>query len=251
MGKLETALRRAKELHAGKRGSRRESPIAETDADQPGSAGIWQNLARVELDTDTMARHRLTEGSKQYFGAAMAYNMLRTRLIKRMRDNAWSSVIVTSPNPGAGKTVTALNLAFSLAREQSQRTYLIDLDFRVPSLHTYVGVTPTRDITSYLDGECSASEVVSASAIDRLYFGFNTVQHEYSAELLTSRRMREFVGALKDNDPNAAIIYDAPPVLAADDVLAFGPLADAVLLVVAEGETSRDDLAKAVDLLSD
>ncbi len=181
----------------------------------------------------------------------MAYNMLRTRLIRSMRDNDWSSVVITSPDIGAGKTVTALNVAFSVAREQNQRTYLIDLDFRAPSLHTYLGVSPSKDLTSYLDGECSISDVISVAGIDRLYFCFNSVQHEHSAELLTSPRMHQFVKELREKDPHAMVIYDAPPMLVADDVLAFSPLADAVLLVAAEGQTSRNDLAKSIELLSD
>ena len=252
MGKLQTAILRAKERHDRKRGGkRRETPIPDLDAAQGISTAIWKNLDQFELDVDSMVRHRLTEGSDQSSGAAMAYNMLRTRLIRRMRDNHWSSVVITSPNTGAGKTVTALNLAFSVAREQNQRTYLIDLDFRVPSLHRYLGVSPLNDLTNYLDGDCSISDVISVGGIDRLYFGFNTVQHEHSAELLTSPRMHQFVNELREHDPNAMVIYDAPPVLIADDVLAFGPLADAILLVVAEGQTSRNELTKAIDLLSD
>lgn len=251
MGKIQTAIRRAQERNAKKRDGRRESPIPEIDDDPLEPSTIWNELAEFSPDADTMASYRLIEGSEQYYGAAMAFNMLRTRMIKRMRDNKWRSVVVTSPDTGAGKTVTALNLAFSVAREQNQRTYIIDLDFRVPSLHRYLGVTPARDLTNYLDGECTVSDVISVAGFERLYFGFNTVDHAHSAELLSSPRMHRFVNELREHDPNAMVIYDAPPMLVADDVLAFSPFADAVLLVVAEGQTSRNDLKKAIDLLSD
>jgi capsular exopolysaccharide synthesis family protein len=169
-----------------------------------------------------------------------------------MRDNGWSSVVVTSAEKGAGKSVTAINLAISVARESNQTAYLIDLDLRKSSLHTYLGVEPPAgNLTAYLEGRCGLHDVLVDAGIPRLYFAFNSVPQQHSAELLSSQRMREFVDELQKKDPNGLIIYDAPPLLVADDVLAFLPNFDAVLLVVAEGQTSREDLNKCIDMLSE
>ena len=158
---------------------------------------------------------------------------------------------MTSPDASAGKSITALNLAMSIAREYNQRVYLVDADFRVPALHTYLGIAPQLQLTDYLDGKAEIDQIVSGIGVERLYLVFNTVQHEHSAELLTSPRMQQFIAELQDRDPKGLIIYDAPPLLAADDVLAFSPHVDAILMVVAEGQTDREDLAKAAQMLTD
>lgn len=251
MGKIETALQMAKQAQANKvrtRGDRRQK----IDALPDSAPAAWAEVARVQVNVDSMARHRITLGLPERGSAEMSYNMLRTRLIRRMRNNSWSSVIVTSPNAGAGKSVTAINLAISVAREQNQTAYLIDLDLREPSLHHYMGVEmPPGGLTSYLHGSGSLADAMVDCGIPRLYFCFNTIAHQHSAELLTSPRMRQFVEELKRHDPNGIVIYDTPPMLAADDALAFLPQVDSLLLVAAQGETKREDLAKSISLLEE
>ena len=73
----------------------------------------------------------------------------------------------------------------------------------------------------------------------------------HSSELLTSPRMGEFLQQLDAELPRRVIIFDMPPVLAADDVLAFAPQFDGMLLVVAEGTTGRDSLRSAKEVLSE
>ncbi len=71
--------------------------------------------------------------------AAPSYRMLRTRILQRCRANDWSTLAITSPGPNEGKSVTALNLAISIAREGNQDVFLIDLDMRNPSICKYLG----------------------------------------------------------------------------------------------------------------
>jgi protein-tyrosine kinase len=253
MGKIETALNLAKQAKAkqseGKQERRRSTEYTAALAPVPDA---WDGITKVALDRGRMAKNRITLGLPERNSAEMAYNMLRTRLIRRMRNNSWSSFIVTSPNVGAGKSVTAINLAISLSREHNQTVYLIDLDLREPKLNKYLGVdNPPGGITTYLNSTCGLSEAMVDGGVPRLYFALNTVAHQHSAELLTSPRMRQFVEELKLHDPNGIVIYDAPPMLVTDDALAFLPLVDAVLLVAAQGETKRDELVKTISLLEE
>lgn len=253
MGKIETALNLAKQAQAKGSGTaqhRRKS----SDFTAPLGAGVksWDGIAKVKFDHDCMARNRVTLGLPERNSAEMAYNMLRTRLIRRMRSNNWTSVIVTSPDAGAGKSITSINLAISLAREQNQTVYLIDLDLREPKIATYLGVKdPPGGITRYLDGIGTVADALVDGGVPRLYVALNTIAHQHSAELLTSPRMHQFVEELKRQDPNGIVVYDAPPVLVTDDVLAFMPMVDCVLLIAAQGGTKREDLGKAITLLEE
>lgn len=251
MGKIETALQRAKQAQSKGAGTARRTskdfivPDGATDT-------LWQGVAKVQFDHDRMAKNRVTLGLPERNSAEMAYNMLRTRLIRRMRNNGWTSIIVTSPNAGAGKTITSINLAISLAREHNQTVYLVDLDLREPKLNQYLGVDdPPGGITKYLYGTGSVADALVDGGVPRLFVALNTVAHQHSAELLTSSRMQQFVEELKRRDPNGIVLYDAPPVLVTDDVLAFMPMVDCVLLIAAQGETKREDLSKAITLLED
>lgn len=251
MGKIETALQMAKQQQKVRSGPGRRRVYDDPSTEVEGLSA-WDGVRRVQLDPKRMARCRITLGLAEPDSTEMAYNMLRTRLIRRMRSNGWSSLIVTSPNVGAGKSVTAINLAISLARERNQTVYLIDLDLREPCLHQYLGVeTAQEGLTAYLNGQGELSDVLVDGGVPRLYFALNTVAHQHSAELLTSPRMLRFVQELNAADPNGLVVYDTPPVLVADDALAFLPHANGVLLVAAQGETKREDLAKSTALLED
>ena len=253
MSKISDAMDRIREIQrdSDKPPLRNRRRADRTDTHDP-TGDTWTGLRLVELDQDLLERNRILTAESDRAAAEMSYKMLRTRMIRRMRDNGWSSVVVTSAETGAGKSVTAINLAISVALESNQTAYLVDLDLRQSSLHTYLGVEPPAgDLTAYLEGRCGLHDVLVDAGIPRLYFAFNSIPQQHSAELLSSTRMRDFVAELHTKDPNGLIIYDAPPLLVADDVLAFLPNFDAVLMVVAEGQTSREDLNKCIDMLSE
>ncbi|TDI75955.1 MAG: hypothetical protein E2O84_03560 [Bacteroidetes bacterium] len=150
MSKIQSALEKVRDLRLGADGGpnlgRREAD--EVDTRDP-MADTWVGIPQVNLDVMELARHRIIVGDSVHEVAEMSYKMLRTRMIRRMRDNNWSSIVVTSADAGAGKSVTAINLAISAAREPNQTVYLIDLDLRRSSLHKYLGVQPPAgDLTA-------------------------------------------------------------------------------------------------------
>lgn len=208
--------------------------------------------ANFETDTNHLYKNRvLCAESRQE--EISAYKMLRTRFLHVMRPNGWQVIAVTSPMPEDGKTLTALNLAIMLAREGSRNVFLVDLDLRNPSVYRHLGIDyDDRSIASvYSDGR-DLSEMLVTIGIDGLFIlGNNGPSIENSSELLSSEHTEELVAALKSLDPGGLFIIDMPPLLPSDDVLAFSPLLDAALVVVSEGKTGRDSLAKACSLLSD
>jgi Mrp family chromosome partitioning ATPase len=185
-------------------------------------------------------------------GVRSAYKMLRTRALRRMRENDWHVIGVTSASQGDGKSLTSINLSLSLAREPTLSVVLLELDLRRPSLARQFGVEPSIGLSDYLEGKAELNEVLfRPEGTERLAILPNLVVYEDSSETLSSPKMAALVAELRRADPNMLIICDLPPYLATDDVLAFAPLTDAFIIVVSEGRTSRDVLAKGLDILQE
>jgi len=177
-----------------------------------------------------------------------SYKMLRTRVLHTLRGNGWRSIAVTSASQGDGKTVTAINLAISLAGDVNHSVCLVDLDLRHSSIARYLGLDAKLGVSDCLLKDVPIEKALIRPNIDRLLVLPNVHQVTHSSELLSSPAMHEMTEQLS-YDPNRIVIYDMPPILAADDMLAFGDSTDAVLFVVAEGRTTRTDAVKARELM--
>ena len=192
-------------------------------------------------DTTAGVNHRI----------AAAYRMVRTRLLHRSRNNGLKSIAITSAGPGEGKSVTALNLALSLARDPTANVFLLDLDMRSPSMCRYLGVQPPVELLSYFTGSRAASEVFFSIGPKNLALAGSVSSTDAASELLGSGRLELLLGYINSLCTNAIILLDLPPVLVTDEALLVAPRVDATLLVVAEGRTRRDSLARAVGLLEE
>ena len=178
-----------------------------------------------------------------------AYRMMRTRVLQTMRNNGWTSVAVTGPASGCGKTLTAINLAVSLAMEVTHTVLLVDLDLRRPTVHKYFGYQPELGLSDYLTGDMPLHQLLFSPSIDRLVVLPGRSALPNSAEMLRSPRMVALVNELKTRYPDRLVVFDLPPILAADDALAFSPYTDCFLMVAESGGTKKDDLQKAFEIL--
>ena len=174
---------------------------------------------------------------------ADAYKVLRTHVLQRMRTNGWKTLAITSPGEGNGKTLTAINLAISLAREVNQTILLVDLDLRRPSLGRYFVEGTTRGLSDYLTEGADLADVLLHPGIERLVILPGNHSFTQSSEMLSSPRMVQLVQDLKTRYADRLILFDMPPLLAGDDVIAFLPYVDAVMLVIEEGKTTKDELS--------
>lgn len=186
--------------------------------------------------------------------ALRAYKILRTRLLRRLQAHQWQSFAVTGVSPGDGKTLTAINLATALAQDPNTWVFLVDLDLQRPKVADYLGMNNARGqlgLSDYLLGDATFEQITYSPGTERLAVipNFNSVMD--SSELLTSPRMLELLQTLEAETPRRVVIFDMPPVLASDDVLAFAPQIDGMLLVVAEGQTNRDALRGVRELLAE
>jgi capsular exopolysaccharide synthesis family protein len=175
---------------------------------------------------------------------AEAYRVLRTNLLFSMASDGSRALLVTSPNPGEGKTTTAANLAGSLALNGA-KVLLVDADLRRPTLHQHFGIQRSPGLSDLIVGKFQPSDVVQGSR----FRGVHVIPCGYvppnPAELLGSAAMREIVKALKTRYD--WVIIDTPPILAMADTPVLCPYVDGVVLVVAAEVSGRPGVQRALD----
>ena len=178
-----------------------------------------------------------------------AFKILRTQVMQRLRENNWNVLGVTSPGHGEGKTLTAVNLAVSLAMETAQTVLLVDANLRHPSVHEVFGLDDCPGLADYLLDNQPLEDLLVHPGIGRFVLlpGGRAVSN--STEILTSPRMLALVEELKHRYPSRIVIFDLPPLLHTADVLAFSPYTDALLLVVEEGKTTAEEVQRALSLV--
>ncbi|RME35948.1 MAG: polysaccharide biosynthesis tyrosine autokinase [Gammaproteobacteria bacterium] len=245
MERIKEAMQRARAAAQGR--TRTGRPVAGTVAPEEPAISYSQTRV-VQIDPRHLRRQRLLTGSGDG-PAEPAYKILRTQVLQRLAANGWNALAVTSPGPGQGKSLTAANLAISLAREVHYTVLLVDLDLRKPALHRLFGISPQAGIGDCLTRGTPLSEALVNPSIERLVLLPGREPLGNSSELLASPRMAQLVDELKNRYPSRIVIFDLPPLLAADDTLAFSPYVDAALLVVEEGGTPREDVEQALQLL--
>lgn len=241
----ENAAERASRQHSHSDGASAAWP-----SERMGDYGAFDytQTTVAKADPDRLLKHRIVAMAEREPVAA-AYNVLRTHVLQRMRTNGWKSLAVTSPRDGNGKTVTAVNLAISLARHVAQTILLVDLDLRRPSLGTYFFEERRPGISEYITEDHPIERILVNPGIERLVLLPGNHSFTHSSEALCSPKVINLVEELKGRYPDRLVLFDMPPVLVADDVIAFLGSLDAVLLIIEEGATTKDDLLQACQLV--
>ncbi len=249
MGRLDKALERIKHDEPAHIGTGRPGPNTKRlfSIVGPVEDPIAGELTTARVDPAVMYRNHVIT-SRIDPVVQTAYKMLRTRILQRMRANGWQTLAVTSAAQGDGKSISSINLALSLAGDVNHNVCLVDLDLRHSSISSYMGLKPKLGISDCLERQVPVEEALIKTDVDRLVVLPNVRTVTHSSELISSPKMYEIAAKLA-SDPTRIVVYDMPPLLAADDMLAFEPIVDSILLVVAEGATRRTDTMKAFELL--
>jgi protein-tyrosine kinase len=235
MERIEAALHRTKD--------QRFPIVPASQVDVPptqlANNASWSRLRVLNLDPKLLARNRVVTVNR-VDPAHVPFDMLRTRLLQKMREQGWTTVAVTSPTPGCGKSVVALNLVFSLAKQRECRTVLMDLDLRRPQLANLLGLTNAPSIETFLRGQGDVEELFVRCS-ENVAVAANSRPVRLSAELLQSPSAMSCLKELNRKLDPHVVVFDLPPMLSSDDVTAFVPNVDCALLVVAaESTTPRE-----------
>lgn len=202
----------------------------------------------VEVSKSLLKQNRIITGFEDQ-EILSAYKLLRTQVLQRLRENNWNSLAITSPGMGEGKTLTAINLAISLAREVNHTVLLVDLDLRRPSVASFFGFKPEFGISDYIANNIPFNEILVNPGIDSLVILPGREAVTNSSETLSSPKMISLVEEMKNRYPKRIVLFDMPPALLADDVLAFSPFTESSLIVVEEGKTREEELLRTIELL--
>lgn len=249
-------IQRALELAHVRRALDAESPLAAHSsseeramlraATQPVEA---PELPRLALDRARLRARKvvLPEDSSS---AARAYRMLRAQVLHRVRAGGLGAIGIVSSAGGEGKTLTAINLALSLAADPNQRVTLIDLDLRRPAVAATLGLAPPLGLDGWLTAEHPVASVLyGLEGFDRLSLVPTVAPLGAASEALTGNRTRELIETLRSTESRRLLVADLPPALLSDHVLTVSPLLDGFVLVVTEGQTRRDDVERVFELL--
>ena len=177
---------------------------------------------------------------------AEAYRTLRTNIQYSSFDQKVKTILITSSGPGEGKTTTSSNLAVVMA-QGGNKTILIDCDQRKPNVHKVFKLSNSTGLSNRLVEETEMEFGIQKTQIPNLHILTAGTRPPNPAELLSSKKMKSFVEALKNNFD--FIILDTPPIVMVTDAQILAQYTDGCLLVVSSGEAERDSVIKAQGLL--
>ncbi len=178
---------------------------------------------------------------------AESYRALRTSLLLSNLGAPPKVIMVTSARPQEGKTTTSINTAIVLA-QKGVRVLLIDADLRRPSIHKALGMGPRSGLSNVLTGSATVQQTITTSPIlPNLFIMPAGTPPPNPAELLASSNMRDLILELREQYDH--IVIDTPPTLSVTDAVVLSPRADATILVIRSGQTTKQALRRSRDIL--
>ena len=180
-----------------------------------------------------------------------AFKMLRNQVLQRMRADGFNLLAVTSPRRIEGKSLTALNLALTMAADYDAAVLLVDADMSGHGLQAMFGFDGAPGLSDHLTNATPINELLINPGVPRFVLlpaGQKAVLN--SAELLSTRLAQQLIQEMKERYQDRYIIIDLPPLLDTADALAFLPQVETTLVVVEEHTTSITDMEKMAELLA-
>jgi succinoglycan biosynthesis transport protein ExoP len=179
--------------------------------------------------------------------AAEAYRVLRTSMVRSTAARSSKSVLVTSTQPGDGKTTTVVNAAISLA-QLGASVLIIDCDLRTPTVHKVLGVEQGKGLSTYFSSEVEIGSLIQKLEIPNLSLLPCGPIPINPTEIIGSEKMKDMLAILTGRFDH--ILIDSPPMINLADPILLSTLVEGVLLVVQGGRSSRHGIRRARQELS-
>ncbi len=255
MERIKQAIEKVKNQHSN-RASQEQSRLGTQGAkfkprssDHEELASIRYEYTRVvKLQKEHLEKNRIVAFNKND-PKCMTFDVLRTHVLQKMEENGWRTLAITSPAPEAGKTVVAINLAMSIAQQTNKTALLVDFDLRRPKIGTYLGLHMERSLNDLLEGTAELKDVLVNPDMPRLVVLPTKSPVRNSSETLSSKKIADMIKDLRERYKSRIVIFDLPPVLVSDDAIALLPQVDCVLMVVANGMSTKREIEDCLRLL--
>lgn len=228
--------------------------VPDMTAPGKGSSYGYSRGGRKDKDGEDGGQDRPTAlyGDRIGFAAAESYKLLRTKLqFSFAEDNGCRVIGVASALVGEGKSLTSINLAYSLA-ELGKRVILLDGDMRRPTLAEKLGLNKKPGLSSCLTGQSDLNNLIQCCAVsgeDKAFHVITAGQNPPNPiELLSSAKMDATLETLRKHYDY--VIVDLPPVKEVSDALAVANKLDGMLLVVRQNHCNRMELSATVRQLA-
>ena len=216
-------------------------PLGSLNAPEPGLR------ARLAVASSSREVVELVTQARPQSQMAESYRALRTSLLLSSLGGPPKIILVTSALPQEGKTTTSINTAIVLAQKGS-RVLLIDADLRRPSIHKALLSGPRTGLSNVLTGSATLQQAVNQwSPVPTLSVLPAGTPPPNPAELLASANMQRMLDQLSTQYDH--IVIDTPPTLSVTDAVLLSPWADTVILVIRSGQTTKQALRRARDIL--
>ena len=227
----------------------RQIPARKAELQDSEAITIEYSQTRQQaLDDQTLLQNRVVAAFEND-ERSKPYRQLRTQILKKLRDNGWRTLAITSAQQNAGKTLTAVNLAIALAKEVNQTVLLADMDFKGPNILDVLGLEAEIGLVQHLEGKAELQDVLVNPGLDRLTILPALPVAGATSEILSSPRMKATLNEIVNRYSDRLVIFDLPPLLRDDDALVFTPYVDATLLVIENGVTTPAEIERCYQLL--
>jgi len=250
MSRIEKALEKAAQMRSGVQPAFMEDCHPETikPADKDLlAAKLCDSFPIVAINT---ANSMLTTINDPYSAVSEQYRKLKSTVVRTTNQESFRNLImITSAVAGEGKSLTAVNLAISLAQELDLTVLLIDADLRRPSIHRYLEFEPGQGLSDCLLDEVDPGDAIINTNISRLSIMPAGKEVDNPLELFSSRKMQDLLAELKHQCKDRYIIIDTPPLLPFAETRSLGHLVDGIVFVIQEGLAPRESIEEAIETL--
>lgn len=232
-----------------RRETRQSAPkvAAELIIESPGATEPPSDITMLSMTADS-ARELMPALVEDDPLAKRQYRLLATRLDAISRKSRLRTVMVTSSVPQEGKTITSINLAFSLTQDGTSKVLLMDSDLRQPALHTYFGHRSIAGVSEILQGQLSLERGLHSLDIPNFYAMFAGKTPKDPISLLDSPQMTRLLEELGNRFD--FVILDSPPIIPIADSCSLAEFVDGVIVVVRANHTAREMVMQALDDLN-
>lgn len=256
MGRIAEALKKAEQERLARSGGTNEGGIAVLSPPSLGRVGIPGMVSPIDDARKTTEPAALVEGMSEslvsYYDRSSLiseqYRALRTRLISHNQQSEHRVLAITSSAPKDGKTVTAVNLAVTIAEIRHFSTLVVDADFRRSSLADIFNLRSSPGLADLLAGEATYPEIIQKTPIPNMHFvAAGELKGRNATELLSAMTTRAAFRWFESQ--YHFTVVDTPPVTTVTDVGIIGPLCSGVIMVVRMNQTPEPLAKRAVRLL--